>query len=90
VTRFERNRIIAHHQAAVGDGLGLALAVEQDANAGFQDVESGAMLWLARLGYVYVLYHDGDWRRFSDRPEPYNTFTTPARSSFGTPTARSA
>jgi hypothetical protein len=55
-------------QAAVRDGLGSPLVVEQGANAGFQDFENGTMLWLARLGYVYVLYHDGDWQRFSDQP----------------------
>jgi hypothetical protein len=55
-------------QTAVRDGLGSPLTVEQGANAGFQDFENGAMLWLARLGYVYVLYHDGGWHRFSDQP----------------------
>jgi len=54
-------------EAAVRDGLKLPLVGEQGANAGFQDFEKGAMLWIARLGYVYVLYDDGDWQRFSDQ-----------------------
>ncbi len=51
-------------EAAVRDGLGLPLGIEQGANAGFQDFENGTMLWIARLGHIYVLYNDGDWERF--------------------------
>lgn len=53
-------------ETAVHDGLKQPLVVEQGADGGFQDFEGGAMLWLTRLGYVYVLYDDGDWQRFSD------------------------
>jgi len=55
-------------QASIRDGLKLPVTVEQGANAGFQDFENGTMLWVARLGYVYVLYDDGDWQRFDERP----------------------
>jgi len=55
-------------EATVRNGLGSPVKDEQGANAGFQDFENGTMLWIARLGYVYVLYSDGDWQRFSDRP----------------------
>jgi len=51
-------------EAGVRDGLKLPLVGEQGANAGFQDFEKGTMLWIARLGYVYVLYDDGDWERY--------------------------
>ena len=54
-------------EAAVRDGLKLPLVGEQGANAGFQDFEKGTMLWIARLGYVYVLYDDGEWQRFGDQ-----------------------
>lgn len=50
----------------VRDGLKSPLVVEQGANAGFQDFDNGTMLWIARLGYVYVLYDEGDWQRFND------------------------
>jgi hypothetical protein len=53
-------------EIAVHDGLKLPMVVEQGANGGFQDFEGGVMLWIARLGYVYVLHSDGDWQRFSD------------------------
>ena len=55
-------------EAAVRDGLKLPLVGEQGANAGFQDFEKGTMLWIARLGYVYVLYDGGGWERFGDQP----------------------
>ena len=55
-------------EATVRNGLGSPVKDEQGADAGFQDFENGTMLWIARLGYVYVLYSDGDWQRFSDRP----------------------
>lgn len=50
--------------SAIRDGLELPVGIEQGANGGFQDFENGTMLWVARLGYVYVLYGDGDWQRF--------------------------
>lgn len=53
-------------EATVKDGLKSPLELEQGVNAGFQDFEKGAMIWNARLGYVYVLYNDGDWLRFDD------------------------
>ena len=55
-------------QAAVRNGLGSPAANEQGANAGFQDFEGGSMIWISRLGHVYVLYRDGDWERYSDQP----------------------
>lgn len=55
-------------ETTVRDGLEKPLVIEQGANAGFQDFENGTMLWISRLGYVYVLYHEGDWQRFGDQP----------------------
>lgn len=52
-------------ETTVRNGLGSPLGVEQGTNAGFQDFENGTMLWVSRLGYVYVLYDDGSWERFS-------------------------
>lgn len=51
-------------ETPVREGLELPVSVELGANAGFQDFENGTMIWLARLGCVYVLYGDGRWQRF--------------------------
>jgi hypothetical protein len=53
-------------ESDVHDGLKQPLAIEQGANGGFQDFEGGTMVWVARLGYVYVLDDAGGWQRFSD------------------------
>jgi hypothetical protein len=53
-------------ETVVRDGLKQPLTIEQGANGGFQDFEGGTMVWLARLGYVYVLDDAGGWQRFSD------------------------
>ncbi|MFZ5917516.1 MAG: Ig-like domain-containing protein [Chloroflexota bacterium] len=50
-------------QPAVQTGLGQPLVREQGAVAGFQDFEGGALIWLGRLGYIYVLYANGEWIR---------------------------
>jgi len=54
-------------ETAVRNGLKLPVVVEQGAGAGFQDFEGGTMIWLRRVGYVYVLYEGGGWARFSDQ-----------------------
>jgi hypothetical protein len=52
-------------EVTVREGLGSPVAVEGGADAGFQDFKGGTLIWASRLGYVYVLYDDGDWQRFS-------------------------
>lgn len=48
----------------VRDGLGQPLVAERGASAGWQDFEGGSILWIDRVGYIYVLFDDGDWQRF--------------------------
>ena len=56
-------------EATVHAELKSPLVVEQGAQAGFQDFENGTMLWVGRVGYIYVLYSSTrDWQRFDDRP----------------------
>jgi uncharacterized protein with LGFP repeats len=48
--------------------LGAATEEEQGVNAAFQDFEQGTLLWSNRLHYIYAIFDDGTWERFSETP----------------------